>query len=416
MTNFLTHPILETIQAFLIISNVLSYNMNPGVSYILLGMAVRMAFSIGLQTDSQRFNSTEQYLRRRVWWALAWQDSHFCVCYDRPSASTVCGTEIPYRPESRPGKRSYAESMFQIIQLTQEILKARMLKPRSNLPWSSIQEYTERITRIVADGYPHLRDRANCRNGKEHLERLALRIHCTYLTSELLRPALREGGGRSAAAEKSPTNYSSDGHYRSPTGKTDFPSEQQLAHFRLECIRNLAGVVDAYVEVHGVSSHAARSWIGIQRTISAAFLLGVTQETQQDPQINRLLRQLEACISERARMERAFGDPMDSTQPAESPNWARSMAHALKALSKMNAALATSAGPGTSMTPVPGYPLNAQPLHLPIGDHYWPLKIPSPHSAIVMPATPESTSSSGDWNYTNLGERAAEFVMPTLWS
>ena len=73
MTNFMTHPSLETIQTLLIIGNVLSYNMNPGVSYIILGMTMRIAYTLGLQTESHRFSGPEQYLRRRVWWALAWQ-------------------------------------------------------------------------------------------------------------------------------------------------------------------------------------------------------------------------------------------------------------------------------------------------------------------------------------------------------
>src|SRR5438876_9012390 len=106
MTNFMSQPSLETIQCFLIIGNVLSYNMNPGVAYILLGMALRMAFTLGLQTESQLFPAHVQYLRRRVWWALAWQDSHFSMSYDRPSSSAVCGPEIPYLPTSAPGFRS----------------------------------------------------------------------------------------------------------------------------------------------------------------------------------------------------------------------------------------------------------------------------------------------------------------------
>lgn len=40
MTNFLSQPTIEAIQTLLIIGNVLSYNMNPGISYVLLGMDV----------------------------------------------------------------------------------------------------------------------------------------------------------------------------------------------------------------------------------------------------------------------------------------------------------------------------------------------------------------------------------------
>jgi hypothetical protein len=41
-----------------------------GVAYILLGMALRMAFTLGLQTDSHQFPGDHQYLRCRAWWAF----------------------------------------------------------------------------------------------------------------------------------------------------------------------------------------------------------------------------------------------------------------------------------------------------------------------------------------------------------
>ena len=129
MTNFMTLPSVETIQAFLLVGNVLSYNMNPGVSYILLGMTVRMAFSLGLQIESHHFSPPEQHIRRYVWWTLAWQDSHFSMSYDRPSSTTLIGSEIPSPRTSRPGNRGYAESMMRIIQPTQALVRGRILEP-----------------------------------------------------------------------------------------------------------------------------------------------------------------------------------------------------------------------------------------------------------------------------------------------
>lgn len=38
MLNYVSQPTVEAIQILLIISNVLSYNMNAGASYTLLGM------------------------------------------------------------------------------------------------------------------------------------------------------------------------------------------------------------------------------------------------------------------------------------------------------------------------------------------------------------------------------------------
>lgn len=67
MTNFLSQPTIEAIQTLLVIGNVLSYNMNPGISYVLLGMTLRMGLALGLHVESSRFSSIERYRRRHVW-------------------------------------------------------------------------------------------------------------------------------------------------------------------------------------------------------------------------------------------------------------------------------------------------------------------------------------------------------------
>lgn len=67
MTNFLSQPTIEAIQTLLVIGNVLSYNMNPGISYVLLGMTLRMGLALGLHVESSRFSSLEGYRRRHVW-------------------------------------------------------------------------------------------------------------------------------------------------------------------------------------------------------------------------------------------------------------------------------------------------------------------------------------------------------------
>ena len=459
MTNFMSQPSLETIQCFLIISNVLSYNMNPGVAYILLGMALRMAFTLGLQTDSHQFAGMQQYLRRRVWWALAWQDSHFSMSYDRPSSSALYLPEIPYRKSSTPGSRSYAESMFCIIKLTQEIIRGRMVNPRANLTWCAIQSYREEVTRIVADGALHLRERNHCASKTQHLERLALKLHSSYITSELCRPALKEQGtpgsegGKSSQSTIGTTSDRLQNQTKSPPNTAPATPELLTTQLRRECIANLVLTIDAYLEIHSISTHAARSWIGIQRAISAAFLLGITQESHHDQQIHNLLRALESVISERTRMDSTFFDAAELQSPvmghtpnnaykdadgssrsrlnsltsvpglseytkesiSKAPHWARTMTQSLKALSKMNGALATPRAGSVTHLP-PAFPPSALTAGSVVGmDQLWSGQFSPSNPALVMPATPESSGSSGEWNYGNLGERAAEYVQPALW-
>ncbi|OAP61621.1 hypothetical protein AYL99_03824 [Fonsecaea erecta] len=470
MSNFLTHPCLETIEASLIIGNVLSYNMNPGVAYIFLGMTLRMAFSIGLQINSQQFTDAEKWTRRRIWWALAWQDSHFAVSYDRPTSSVLCIPDIPYGKFSSPGDRSYAESMFAIIRLTQEIIRERLLHPRSYMTWDRIQKYTEEITSIVSQGAAHLRNRDLCYQMTQHLERLALKLHSCYITSELCRPALKAPPPPSSD-NLTPVQSPPGGRRRTSGTTGQSPSSAPfdaaaVAQFRTLCVQSLEGTVEAYVELHGLSKFAARSWIGIQRSISAAFLLGTLPETSRDPRRLSLLRELETVISQRTQEDPTF-DLLQEASPAaqrrfsqdeqpplaESPHWARSMSKSLSALGKLNAALAgprssnTSKFQGTTfgqqasnhfMGASSGLAPSSSPTIQSRSSQYPPLSgikeefSPSLNTnntilglgasttmanitSSMGPITPDSTGSSGDWNFGNMHERAAEYVQAPLW-
>ncbi|RMZ80316.1 hypothetical protein DV738_g2883, partial [Chaetothyriales sp. CBS 135597] len=474
MSNFLTHPCLETIQASLIISNVLSYNMNPGVAYIFLGMVTRMAFSIGLHMNPASFGEHEAWLRQHVWWALAWQDSHFSISYDRPTATVMCAPDIPYAPDSKPGQRTYAETMYSIIQLTQEVIRHRALHSSSALSWATIKRYRDRVVAIVADAAPHLRDASVCTSVTQHVERLGLKVHTTYIISEICRPALKE----QQAAESHPANTTPlhsptklGSSNRANSALSPGPVDSTLpCQLRRECITNLEATVASYVELYSVSEFAARSWIVIQRTVSAAFLLGTLPQLDQESHVLQLLREFERCIARRIREDPAFEDldQQQSGSPAvpgsaslntprattHGPRWASSMVKSLNALGKLNATLngqqlsTPKRRPNTNSNnkpanypqlghlqhhlrphalPNPPTPTNTH-MHFPLPPQLGapsPAQDYSPNMGIsrmghvpctLGPITPDSTgSSSGDWNYANLTERSSEYVQPPLW-
>lgn len=378
MANFLTHPCLETIEACLIIGNALAYNMNPGVAYIFLGMTLRSGLSMGLHVDSHEFSDHEKYLRGRIWWALAWQDSHFSVSYDRPSSSIMCTPSIPYTADSSPGNRSYVETLSAIIRLTQEIIRDRTISPSKAMSFSTIKKYKDHLYSIIADAAPRLKDRSLCQCTTEHMERLAFQLHYSYMLSEICRPALREMAPTRPTSRPGPNTpiaspqqqgrrkssvSANSVHSANSPAPTSCPSDSNIQpQLRAECVNALEGTVGAYVELHTHSIFACRSWIGIQRCISAAFILGILPETQKEPRILRLLQNLETCIAKRTSEDVGFtvntdhlSSPMlqsarrmsvvnTSRQPgmSESPNWTRSMTKSLGALRKLNATLASS--------------------------------------------------------------------------
>ncbi|EEP79104.1 predicted protein [Uncinocarpus reesii 1704] len=406
--NFVSQPNLQAIQTLLIIGNVLSYNMNPGASYVLLGMTLRMVISLGLQVESHKFSPTEQHIRRKVWWSTAWQDSHFSLSYDRPSTMAFGHPDIPYQADSKPGNRSFFETLCRIIALTLEIVRSRMIAPQAQMSFAVIRAYREEIKRIMADASPHLRDPKFCTTAKENLQRIGLKLHSSY---------------------------------------------------QKECI-STQQIREAYVELHAANPQASRSWISMQRTISSAFLLAVLEEAKSDPQIRYLLLQLEHAIAERTAADatdkaatRCTSNPVSegsphlingvtniptstldptqisttSTVPASvasdtETQWQRPLTKSLRALQKLNAAFSMhsrqQAQPLGTLPPIsstPGVSVNVSGYVTPSGSvSGLSSQLNAPRGSSLPPPTPESSGSS-EWNLPNLLDRAAEYIHPPLW-
>ncbi|KAF4295191.1 hypothetical protein KXW31_009379 [Aspergillus fumigatus] len=421
MTNFLSQPTIEAIQTLLVIGNVLSYNMNPGISYVLLGMTLRMGLALGLHVESSRFSLEERYRRRHVWWSMAWQDSHFSLSYDRPSTTAVSQPEIAYREDSKPGELSYFETLCRIISLALEVVRSRMLGSHSQMSFKTIQTYKERIQQIMIEGKPHLRDRKYCLSSTEHLERVVLKLHSSYFSSELLRPALK-----SPPDSNDPTTLS----------------------MRADCVRNLMTTVEAYIEMHTINSHASRSWITLQRAISSMFLLAVTEESKTDPQFWNLLRQLKNIIGERANEEGSVGPgpaaasstayntvpgaanmtgtspgALDPTSPESAPvpleaqtQWAKPLTKTYRALEKLEAAFSSLSDRTAGHNGSPAY-RNPSAGSVTAANLVPPVTVGAmtPSLGSLPPPTPES-STSGEWTIPTILDRAAEYIHPPLWS
>ncbi|KAE8151174.1 fungal-specific transcription factor [Aspergillus avenaceus] len=264
------HQSVEVIQILLIISNVLSYNMNAGASYTLLGMTERMCMSLGLHVETPGFSPHTTAARRRVWWAMAFQNSHFSLAYDRPSITMISQPEIPYDRKSMPGHRSYFETLCRIISVVLEMLRGLMLSHHSHLRYNEIREYKQRIERILADTTPHLRHAEHCVTLVDHIERTELRLHSSYYISSMCRVSL----------------------------DPDSPLDgQRRALVREDCIANLMTTIEAFIELHKLHPHASRSWVSLQRTLASAFLLVANNNEQIHDKAWALIHKLESVIA-----------------------------------------------------------------------------------------------------------------------
>jgi len=357
---------------------------------------------------------------------MAWQDSHFSLSYDRPSTTAVSQPDIAYRDGSSPGNLSYFETLSRVISLALEVVRIRMLSPHSQICVESIQGYKERIQQIMVEAKRHLRDAQWCSSATEHLERVVLKLHSSYISSELCRPALKPNVDSSNAA---------------------------TASIRRHCVANLMLTVEAYIELHNISSHASRSWITLQRAISSAFLLAVIEEAKSDPNVWSLLRQLEGIIGQRASNEGevtgaagsitsppqgiATYDPitgainppgaippaMDPTLPITSipdtqTQWAKSLAKTHRALQKLLTVFGNHhERPTNGRSPAYAAQANPNPAAVSLGAFAPPASAGMTPTAVgsLPPPTPES-SGSGEWTIPNILDRASEYIHPPLWS
>ncbi|EDN02574.1 conserved hypothetical protein [Histoplasma mississippiense (nom. inval.)] len=434
------------------------------------GMTLRMGLALGLHVESNRFPTAERYIRRRIWWSMAWQDSHFSLSYDRPSTMAFSQPDIPYHVTSQPGHRLYFETLSRIISLTLEILKGRMLSPHSQMGIPVIQAYRDELQKIMSDAAPHLRDPAHCLTPFDHIERLALKLHSSYVTSELCRPSLKNSESK----------------------------DPSWVTMRKDCIAALARTIEAYTELYSFNSQAGRTWIGLQRAISSAFLLAVIGESKTDAHILQLLRRLESVIAERATSEgglnaspptnpapRTAGsagipspgqayrpvkveqsgmingitnistpsyDPVSVSIASTAPvpisvaadtqtQWAKPLIKSLRALQRLNAVFSMQLQHKKASSSVPLHMVvqggvgvgngSAGSTALSTASSASPPTVNGgfPSSSIgcaaaavahttkaesLQPYTPESTTS-GEWSLPNLMDRAAEYIHPPLW-
>ncbi|PCH01101.1 Transcription factor [Penicillium occitanis (nom. inval.)] len=263
---------MEAIQTLLIIGDVLSYNMNPGIAYVTFGVAQRMALTLGLHAESFLFRDQNANRRQELWWSMAWQDSHFGLSYDRPIETLSPSPQIPRAVDSRPGNRAYFETMCSVISLILQLLREEILEGHK-ISDHTIPAYKVELDKILADAAPHLRSEDHCFTLRDHIQRLTLKLRSSYLVSEICRRSLKQsstGNGKKALAP----------------------------HLCQECIDSLLSTIEAFIEIHQIIPHGSRSWIHLHSAISAAFLLSVDEGAQTEPSVWAILEKLENVFSD----------------------------------------------------------------------------------------------------------------------
>ncbi|KAJ5536016.1 hypothetical protein N7513_009202 [Penicillium frequentans] len=248
ISNFFNNTNMDQIQAMALIGHCIRNNLDTNSAWILLGLTLRLAQSIGLHEDTiqaDSSNTIHQFQRKRLWWALLWQDTFLSFTYDRPPSTIKSSGNIPYDPSSNErGNHSFADCVMTLCQ----IMLGRSQKDEDSESLTTIMGYKHRVERILDDDFaaPFLRNKARCRTPQQHLERLAFRIHFSYVLMRLLRLAL-------------------------DTSSLE-PNRDDEA-LKRECAMRASDAVQAFLEVHQLAPTVCRSWAFVHNAVSCAFTL-----------------------------------------------------------------------------------------------------------------------------------------------
>lgn len=290
--NFLSQANMEDIQALVIISNVMSNNMNAGTAWSFLGLTIRLAQGLGLhQACPPHIPAEVVYPRSGVWWAIIWLDSMISMSYDRHAMQD---TNTMNMPQHFGPVVAYHASMFRVSRVALAILRDRAQPGEPAEQIERINAHRDEISWIIGEAAPHLRDSRKCEDLKETIEHWGLYLHTSYVMSELLRPAI---------------------------SRTPVPEISRL--FRDACLESLVNTVEAYLGLTNVTFYARQSWGAIHRGLSSAILLGILGEHERNERARALISRFVSVMSDLI----ATDDEFDDSHP---------ISRGLKALSRLD--------------------------------------------------------------------------------
>jgi ribosomal protein L44E len=157
---------------------------------------------------------------------------------------------------------SYVECMHSLCRIGLEIVQERA-KSSLSIDSENLSEFRQRLETLTEDAVEHLQQAKMCKSMRDQLEHWNLRMHRSYIMSELFRPVL-----------------------------TRTEKEVKKSELLVECTRCLTQTVFAFLNLERVSSFAKRSWAAVHRTLSSALLLCITGETKRAEATHALVGEL----------------------------------------------------------------------------------------------------------------------------
>ncbi|KAK9775040.1 hypothetical protein SCAR479_08314 [Seiridium cardinale] len=240
VSNLFNNTDLNTIQALALIGHCLRNNLDTNTAWIVMGLTIRLAQSIGLHEEPDIVESPGPAVRRkRLWWILLWQDAFLSFTYDRPPSTSLVTISIPYES---PAGFSFADSTLTVIKVILD--RSREDPSKLNSP-PRFEHYKRQLGAVLENAAPFLQDKTNCRTLQEHLERLALHIHVGYARCRIFR--LYFESNNIALTDKEPQTMEYSAH--------------------------AVDVLQSFLEMHRLSPNACRASAFIHNVVSSAVAL-----------------------------------------------------------------------------------------------------------------------------------------------
>ncbi|KAH8195891.1 hypothetical protein TruAng_009937 [Truncatella angustata] len=240
ISNLFNNADVNTIQAMALVGHCLRNNLDTNTAWIVMGLTIRLAQSIGLHEEPRGADSPGPAVKRkRLWWMLLWQDAFLSFTYDRPPSTSLVTVSIPYES---PEGFTFADSTITIIKV---ILDRSREDPSQLNSLDRFEHYKRQFEAIFERAAPFLRDKASCRTLQNHLERLALHIHIGYAKCSIFRVYFEMNAFDLAEKEAQTLEYSS----------------------------HAASVVQSFLDMHRLSANACRASAFIHNVVSSAVAL-----------------------------------------------------------------------------------------------------------------------------------------------
>lgn len=200
-------------------------------------------------------------------WAIVWQDSLLCTCFDRSPVTAVRSIDPLVVLTSKGQRLTYSEGMYALSHLLMVTFATRHSIVPSVPTHEEILSEVSKVNHIGSQLCENIRTREQC-DSLEHLtQHHCFKLHSFFTIGTLLRPSL---------SPKRWVNMAPD-------------QKQDLA---ARCIQSYTSSLEAFIQLHTVSIAATRSWSILHSGLASALVLAITGQTKRNLQVAQLQSRL----------------------------------------------------------------------------------------------------------------------------